>query len=72
MAEREEELKILLMRVKEGGEKVGLKLTIQKTKIMVSGPVTLWQIEGEKVEAVTEFYFLGLQNHCRRWKQPWN
>ena len=66
MAEREEELKILLMRVKEGGEKVGLKLTIQKTKIMVSGPVTLWQIEGEKVEAVTEFYFLGLQNHCRR------
>ena len=65
MAEREEELKILLMRVKEGGEKVGLKLTIQKTKIMVSGPVTLWQIEGEKVEAVTEFYFLGLQNHCR-------
>ena len=65
MAEREEELKILLMRVKEGSEKVGLKLTIQKTKIMASGPVTSWQIEGEKVEAVTEFYFLGLQNHCR-------
>ena len=65
MAEREEELKILLMRVKEGSEKVGLKLNIQNTKIMACGPVTSWQIEGEKVEAVTEFYFLGLQNYCR-------
>ena len=65
MAEREEELKILLMRVKEGSEKVGLKLNIQKTVIMASGPITSWQIEGEKVEAVTEFYFLGLQNYCR-------
>ena len=65
MAEREEELKILLMRVKEGSEKVGLKLNIQNTKIMACGPVTSWQIEGEKVEAVTEFYFLGLQNHGR-------
>ena len=65
MAEREEDLKILLMRVKEGSEKVGLKLNIQKTVIMASGPITSWQIEGEKVEAVTEFYFLGLQNYCR-------
>ena len=56
MAEREEELKILLMRVKEGSEKVGLKLTIQKTKIMASGPVTSWQIDGE---TVTDFIFLG-------------
>ena len=65
MAEREEELKILLMRVKEGSEKAGLKLNIQKTVIMASGPITSWQIEGERVEAVTEFYFLGLQNYCR-------
>ena len=53
------------MRIKEEGEKAGLKLSLQKTKIMASGPVTSWQIEGEKVEAVTEFYFLGLQNYCR-------
>ena len=65
MAESEEELKSLLMRVKEESEKVGLKLNIQKTVIMASGPITSWQIEGEKVEAVTEFYFLGLQNYCR-------
>ena len=65
MAEIEEELKSLLMKVKEESEKVGLNLDIQKTKIMASGPITSWQIEGEKVEAMTDFYFLGLQNHCR-------
>ena len=58
MAEREEELKSLLMRVKGEGEKAGLKLNIQKTKIMASGPITSWQIEGEKVETVTDFIFL--------------
>ena len=56
------------MSVKEESEKVGLKLNIPKTKIMASGPITSWQIEGEKVETVT-FYFLGLQNHCRQWLQ---
>ena len=64
MAENEEELKSLLMRVKEESEKAGLKLNIQKTKIMACGPINSWQIDGEKVETVT-FYFLGLQNHCR-------
>ena len=59
MAESEEELKSLLMKVKEDSEKVGLKLNIQKTKILASGPITLWQIKGEKVEAVTDFIFLG-------------
>ena len=59
MAESKEELKSLLMKVKEESEKVGLKLNIQKTKIMASGPITSWQIEGEKVEAVTGFLFLG-------------
>ena len=59
MAETEEELKSLLMRVKEESEKAGLKLNIQKTKIMTSGPITSWQIEGEKVEAVTDFIILG-------------
>ena len=59
MAESEEELKSLLMKVKEESEKVGLKLNIQKTKIMASGPITSWQIEGEKVETVTDFIFLG-------------
>ena len=63
MAESEEELNSLLMKVKEESEKVGLKLNIQKTKIMVSGPITSWQIDGETVETVTD-YFLGLQNHC--------
>ena len=63
MAESEEELKCLLMKVKEESEKVGLKLNIQKTKIMASGPITSWQIEGEKMKTVTD-YFLGLQNHC--------
>ena len=71
MAESEE-LMSLLMKVKEESEKVGLKLNIQKTKIMISGPITSWQIEAEKVEAVTDFYFLGFQNHCRQWLQPWN
>ena len=64
MAKNEEELKSLLMKVKEESEKVGLKLNIQKTKIMVSGPIISWQIDGETVETVTD-YFLGLQNHCR-------
>ena len=62
MAESEEELKSLLMKVKEESEKIGLKLNIQKTKIMASGPVTSWEIDGETVEIVTD-YFLGLQNH---------
>ena len=69
MAESEEELKSLLMNVKEESEKVGLKLNIQKTKIMASGPVTSWQIDGEIVETVTD-YIWGLQNHCRWWLQP--
>ena len=64
MAENEEELKSLLMKVKEESEKVGLKLNIQKTKIMASGPITSWEIDGETVEAV-RLYFGGLQNHCR-------
>ena len=64
MAESEEELKNLLMRVKEESEEAGLKLNIQKTKIMASGPITSWQIDVETVEIVTD-YFLGLQNHCR-------
>ena len=72
MAESEEELKSLLMKVKEESEKAGLKLNIQKTKIMASSPITSWQIDGEKMETVTEFYFLGLQNHCGWWLQPWN
>ena len=65
MAESEEELKSLLMKVKEESEKVGLKLNIQKTKIMASSPITSWQIDEETVEAVSDFIFLGLQNHCR-------
>ena len=64
MAGREEELKNLLMKVKEGSEKVGLKLSIQNTKIMTSGPIISCQIDGETVEAVKD-YFGGLQNHCR-------
>ena len=63
MAENEE-LKSLLMKVKEEGEKVGLKLKIQKTKIVASGPITSWQIDGERIETVTDFIW-GLQNHCR-------
>ena len=65
MAESEEELKTLLMKVKEESEKVGLKVNIQKTKIMASGPITSWQIDGETVETMTDFIFGGLQNHCR-------
>ena len=68
ISESEEELKSLLMKVKEESEKVGLKLNIQKTKIMASGPITSWQVAGE---TVTD-YFGGLQNHCRWWLQPWN
>ena len=64
MAEREEELKSLL-KVKEESEKVGLKLNIQKTKIMASSPITSWEIDGETVETVSDFVFEGLQNHCR-------
>ena len=64
MAESEE-LKSLLMKVKEESEKVGLKLNIQKTKIMASGPITSWQIDWESVEVVAALYFSGLQNHCR-------
>ena len=65
MAEREEELKSLLMKVKEESEKVGLKLKSQKTNIMASGPITSWQIDGKTVETVTDFILGGLQNHCR-------
>ena len=64
MAESKEELKSLLMKVKEESEKAGLKVNIKKTKIMASGPITSWQINGETMETVTD-YFLGLQNHCR-------
>ena len=69
-AESEEELKSLLMKVKEESEKVGLKLNIQTTKIMASGPITSWQIHGETVETVADFIFGGLQNRCRWLPQP--
>ena len=69
MAENEEELKSLLMKVKEESEKVGLKLNIQKTKIMASGPITSWEIDGEIMETM-KHYFLRLQNHCRWLLQP--
>ena len=65
MAESKEELKSLLMKVREESEKVGLKLNIQKTKIMASGLITSWQIDGKTVETKTDFIFGGLQNHCR-------
>ena len=65
MAESEEELKSLLMKVKEESERVGLKLNIQKTKIMASGPITSWQIDRETVETMGDFILRGLQNHCR-------
>ena len=65
MAESEEELKSFLMKVKEVSEKVGLKLNIQKTKIMEFGPITSWEIDGETVETVSDFILGGLQNHCR-------
>ena len=72
MEESEEELKSLLMKVKEESEKVDLKLNIQKTEIMASGPISSWQIDGETVESVRETLFWGLQNHCRWWLQPRN
>ena len=65
MSESKKELKSLLMEVKEESENVGLKLNIQKTKIMASGPITSWQIDGETMETVTDFIFLGSKNHCR-------
>ena len=65
ISESEEELQSLLMKVKEESEKVGLKLNNQKTKIMASGPITSWQIDGETMERVSDFIFGGLQNHCR-------
>ena len=71
MAESKEELKSLLMKVKEESEKAGWELNVQNTKIMVSGPITSWQIDGETMETVTHC-FLGLQNHRRWWLQPWN
>ena len=71
MAESEKELKSLLMKVKKESEKAGLKLNIQKTKIMASSPIASWQIDGETIETVRD-YFLGLQNHSRWWLKPWN
>ena len=65
MAESEEELKSLLIKVKEESEKSGLKLNLQKTKIMASSPISSWQIDGETMETVTDFIFLGSKNHCR-------
>ena len=73
MAESEEELKSLLMKVKGESEKDGLKLNIQKTKIMASSPITSWQIDGETGEIVADvIFFFELQNHCRWWLKPWN
>ena len=72
MAESKEELKSLLMKVKEESEKVGLKLNIQKTKIIASGPITSWQIDGETVETVADFILGHSKNLCRWWLQPWN
>ena len=71
MAESKELLKSFLMKVKEKSKKVGLKLNIQKTKIVTSSPIILWQMDGKTVEMVRN-YFLGLQNHCRWWLQSWN
>ena len=67
MAESEEELKSLLKKLKEESEKVGLKLNIQKTKIMACSPITSWETDGETVDTVADFIFGGLQNHCRWW-----
>ena len=66
MAESKEELKSLLMKAKEESKKGGLKLNIRKTKIMASGPITVWQIDGKRVETMADFIFWELQNHCRR------
>ena len=71
LAKSEEELKRLLMKVKEESEEVGLKLNIEKTKVIASGPIIAWQIDGETVET-DRLYFGGLQNHCRCWLQLWN
>ena len=71
MAESEEEITSLLMKVKEESENAGLKLNIQKTKTMASGPIASWQIDRETMETVTD-YFPDLQNHCRWWRQQWN
>ena len=70
--ESEEELKSLLIKVKQASKKAGLKLNIHKTRIIASGPITLWQVGGEKLKTVTDFNFLEFQNHCRQWLQPWN
>ena len=72
MSESRDKLESLLMKVKKESAKVGLKLNIQRTKIMASSPITSWQIDGETMEAVRDFIFGGLQNHCRWWLQPWN
>ena len=72
MAESKEELKSLLMKVKDESEKVGLKFNIQKTKIMTSGPIISWQIGGETMETVRDFILGGLQNHYTWWLQPLN
>ena len=72
MAESEEELKSLLIKVKEESQKVVLNLNLQKTKILASSPIISWQIDGERVETVADFIFLGSKNHCRWWLQPWN
>ena len=72
MAESEEELKSLLIKVKEESQKVVLNLNLQKTKIVASSPIISWQIDGERVETVADFIFLGSKNHCRWWLQPWN
>ena len=72
MAESKEQLKSLLMKVKEESEKAGLKLNIQKTKITASGSITSWQIDGGNNGNSDRIYFLGLQNHCRQWLQSWN
>ena len=71
-AESKKELKSLLLKVKEDSEKIGLKLNIQKTKIMASGPITSWQTDGETVKTAPDYFFSGLQNHCRWWLQQWN
>ena len=70
VAESKEELKSLLMKVKVESENSGLKLHFQKVKIMAPGPITSWKIDAETMETATDFYFLGLQNHCRQWLQP--
>ena len=72
MAESEEKPKTSWWKWKRRVKKLALKLNIQKTKIMASGPITSWEIDGETVETVSDFIFFGLQNHCRWWLQPWN